>query len=165
MRLSNYRHGLFTPSIRFVKLMVVLTAAWLVSICSPLRAQINWENTSSQNAWHHEFANWAGDLVPGSTDVARFDEAGEYEVWWNALTASSAENAGQLRVEDGRVTLLNKENAGEQYQFNIKGTAADNDILISGPIIDRIELISYDCSLRKSLFLAPFSVRLGDGQF
>ena len=134
VRLSIRRHGLFTPSIRFVKLMVVLTAAWLVSICSPLRAQINWENTSSQNAWQHEVANWAGALVPGSTDVARFDEAGEYEVWWNALTASSAENAGQLRVEDGRVTLLNKENAGEQYQFNIKGTAADNDILISGPI-------------------------------
>ena len=124
----------YVSSVPCRKFLAVLTAVWLFWVCSPVGAQIDWENTTSQNAWHHEVANWAGDLVPSSTDVARFNEAGEYEVWWNATTASSAQNAGQLRVEDGRVTLLNKENLGDQYQFNIKGTAADNDILISGPI-------------------------------
>ncbi len=80
-------------------------------------AQVDWSNTTNNNPFFHIGSNWVGGSPPGASDTARFNRFGTYEVWWDATTASSSPEVGELDVIFGDVTFSNQDNT-TQHQIS-----------------------------------------------
>jgi fibronectin-binding autotransporter adhesin len=115
----------------------IIVAVAIVASCqaSPLQAQLrDWTNTSNSNAYYHVFSNWDPIGAPGPTDTARFQQSGNYGVWWNFVTASSVSPVGKLEVLHGNVTLLNPD-ISPQHEVIVNGSGGAgsfNDLGVYG---------------------------------
>jgi hypothetical protein len=89
-------------------------AAGLLSIAAPARA-IDWSNTAGGN--FGAGTNWAGGIVPGTTDLARFNLNNTYTTNFDIGPTNAA-----LLVSLGNVTFRSNGTNGRVY--NVSGTAS-----------------------------------------
>ena len=96
--------------------------------------QVNWVNTTGSPAPKYESnSNWSGGNRPESTDIARFDGAGAYEVWWDAETELRSGSVGGVQINRGDITFLNLV-PEDSVQFQIRSGAPSDfiDFSIAG---------------------------------
>ncbi len=120
---------------KWVSATALLIAVVLSTTQTGLAQTIDWANTSgTPNPWYQVDGNWTGGVAPGSTETARFDQAGSYEVWWDGDTVSTAPEVEFLEVLDGEVTFLNNGGTG-QHELTILGSGgvgSFDDLSIAG---------------------------------
>ena len=115
---------------------VALLMAIVLSAAKTGQAQIvDWTNTTgTPNPWYDVGSNWVGGVAPDPNEIARFNQAATYEVWWDNTTALTTPEVKFLDVPAGEVTFLNN-GGGVQHEFTILGSGGDgslSDFSISG---------------------------------
>lgn len=93
-----------------------------VSNSQPATAQIfDWINTSGTPIPFYDVAdNWSSGGPPDDTQTARFNQAGAYEVWWDATTVANTPSVEQLHVLNGDV-LFKYPSVSTQPKLSVLG--------------------------------------------
>ncbi len=106
------------PFYRFTACFVVLLAA---STAQTATAQlIEWNNNTGTIPYLDLAGNWTPSGTPQDTNSARFNIAGSYEVWWDAVTENDVPQMQSLEFLDGNVTFENVATiAPTQYKLEL----------------------------------------------
>lgn len=99
---------------------IVTTVAFCL-LPNAATAQIDWSNTTNNNAWFDLGTNWSGGIAPGADDTARFNQSSSYEAWFDSVTAQAIPDVNRLEVTTGEVKLINKE-TGTQLWLEAQST-------------------------------------------
>ena len=114
---------------------IFLMVLSFVLLSNSAKAQVfDWTNsTGSPDPWYGVSGNWSPSGPPGSSDTARFNSAGSYEVWWDDSIGTPA--VGFLEINSGDVTFMNTPSGTAQHGLTINGSGGAgsfSDYSISG---------------------------------